>query len=213
MGVARYLWLIATTAFRHSVGISEKLLFGAVALAGSATVVAKNFAPDLVRMIPDVSTAEVTALVLAAIVLARSVASPYWVFQEQQRKIAALEVASPAAALDLRSWAELDPIKLGQAAFLWCDLAPAGSVHEGPPQVTLAFSKLRLAVEQERLTPDWSNSQITMFHFQRRATLARPSSSDIQIDEDTPVRIAELKKHAMATGANPSFLGLGATPA
>jgi len=86
-----YYGLVVRTAFRHSLDHTQTVLFVLFVLAGAATSLVRWFSPKAAAMIPDVSNWEIAAGVLGAIVLARLMLAPYWIWQEQDREIKSLK--------------------------------------------------------------------------------------------------------------------------
>jgi hypothetical protein len=83
MGFLRYWRDVLVMAFRHSLDITQTLLFVGLLLAGIASLCL----PALRPMITGISSWQAAALLLGAIVIARLIMAPYWLHASQAAEI------------------------------------------------------------------------------------------------------------------------------
>jgi hypothetical protein len=144
------------TACRHSADLTQAILFFALVVLGLVTWLVPGIAP----LIADVSGWQAAALVLAAIVSIRLLLAPYWIYKDQALEIRALRILAGARSPNLKRWTKLDSLTLGQAACLWVGQEPKPNMT-GNPDIQFALEALKRAVDEERLEPDWTESQKT----------------------------------------------------
>lgn len=211
MGAIRFYWQAIKLALRHSLDHTQYVLF--VVFLGLGT--ASYFVPKLAKWETFVSGWQAATFTLGAIILIRLLLAPYWLYLEQAEKLKGTDQKSPP---DLSQWAaSLDPLNLEQAAFLWCGTSPRGSVLKSESAIHLRYEKLKRAVLQKQLHPDWNDMVRKIFEMNISITQPGGQLADDGkfVGPKTPVRVAELKRYAESIGERPEFLfgPTAATPA
>jgi hypothetical protein len=198
----RYWWRVLVLAFRHSLDLTQTIIFVLILLFG----VASAFIPRAAALVGAMNGWKAAALILGGIVLVRLLLAPFWLDQKREKELALLQ-SSGVDGGDVGVWLALDPLLLEQIAFLWCGKTPRGSVLNAENTVRLQYEKLVRAILGEKLFPDWTEGQQLTFCLER--DLPRSSDSagfDDLVNPKTPVRQTELKRYAEAMGERPAFL-------
>src|SRR5215472_1940805 len=84
-GPLTYLSLIIRTAFRHSLDVTQSVIFILILLAWLVTY----FFPRVVVTV-DLNSGQVAAALIGVIVFVRLLFAPYWIWRDDQGRLAAL---------------------------------------------------------------------------------------------------------------------------
>ena len=195
MGPFKFYWAAIKLAVKHSFDHAQYVLFGLFLAVG----VASYFIPKMAAWETFVSGWQAATFVLGSIVLLRLLLAPYWLYKEKADALA----VSTANAQGLAGWQGIDPLRLDQAAWLWCGQCPESSMG-GNHKVYLQFEKLKRAVAKRQLIPDWTPIQKAYFQASLGGEFleAMPNS---HINEATPVTRAALHRYSKSVGETPEF--------
>jgi len=94
MGFIRFYWMVFREAFRHSLDITQAVLF--VVIGFSGLVVSRNPGAKMIVDGLDLGGWKIAALVFGSIVAIRLMLAPYWVWKTAQARI----VSEPEKTLD-----------------------------------------------------------------------------------------------------------------
>jgi hypothetical protein len=86
-----YYSLVVKTAFRHSIHHTQAILFVLFIVTGAAVATAKHIAPAFAAMIPNITTWQIAAITLGALIVTRLLLAPYWLYKEQAAKLRSID--------------------------------------------------------------------------------------------------------------------------
>jgi hypothetical protein len=132
--------------------------------------------------------------------------APSRIYAKQQEEISAHKSKACLDKPSLSKWIELDPLQLGQIAFLWCDREPDGSVEKAVGEVNFAYEKLRRALLKKKLSPSLKGMEAAVFEIEIQGFRDTSPNSINPISETLPISVAELRRYAEAIGEKPLFL-------
>jgi len=84
--VRKFYWLVVSTAFSHAPDIAQAILFVAFIALGAIAA----FVPRIKDMI-DIGGWQIAAIVFGSIIAVRLVLAPYWIWEEQNKRIDSLK--------------------------------------------------------------------------------------------------------------------------
>jgi hypothetical protein len=103
----------------------------------------------------------------------------------------------------LVAWKAIDPLRLDQAAWIWCGQCPQSDMNSHG-DIYLQFEKLKRAVGGRLLVPDWTPIQNAYFQASLDVELNEATPSSL-INEATPVRRAALYQYSQRIGDERDF--------
>jgi|WetSurMetagenome_2_1015567.scaffolds.fasta_scaffold290962_1 hypothetical protein len=208
MGLLRYYWQVIRVAFTRAPGIAQDILFGLFVFGGAVLYFLKRMGmiTDASGWLADLTGWQISTIVLATIFAVRLLLAPYWMYEKKSREVLAAKLRTGLDKPDLNKWLELDPLELGQVAFLWCDREPDGSAVEAVGEVNFAYEKLKRAVLNRQLKPFLKGIEATLFDMQISGFPNATPLATNPIGETLRVSVSELRRYAEAAGEKPKFL-------
>lgn len=96
MGIGKFYGRVFRTAFTHSLGITQDLLFAAFLLGGIVLYGLKRagMIADEAPWLSEITGWQIAAVVLGAIFLVRLLVAPYWLYKEAHDRLARQEGAA-----------------------------------------------------------------------------------------------------------------------
>lgn len=94
MGFIKFYWMVFREAFRHSLDLTQAVLFVVLGFAG--LIVSRNSGAKMIVEALDLGGWKIAALVFGSIVAIRLILSPYWLYKAAQARI----VSAPGEAID-----------------------------------------------------------------------------------------------------------------
>jgi hypothetical protein len=209
-----YIRLVLCTAWGHSASLARNTIFYAVVIVGAAIFLAPilGMTIEAAGLLSLLRNPTFYAGLFGAIILSRLFCAPYWIWREQQVKIATVMRAERQQAelkseqkVDVTAWDRVSVFTIRQAAQLWSGNRPTSSGQ---------LSQLAEVVQRELIEagnqnkiiietpPPMSDLQRMLLQLGVLAT-GRPLSKTFV---DSEVTRENLRTYALSKNERPSFL-------